>query len=236
MSFNRHAFNVGSNVFGAEGCLLSSDDDDSDDDGDTNTGHPVEDKRAILEKLREGFAYHKNGPAREYDWTKEEIAEMSTLITETHERVKAASKNKSRVIRAQNYKGESSANMLRNWVNSCLQGKRFPDNPQIERGEKIDHEDWSNYQMWDYVSRTLQAEFHYWTKVEKINRNLPSDRTKEVRYPKLDDLIFRHNDDFTAGLWSDFRTHWQPFIDELRYSRDIRSSVNFDISARRRRN
>ena len=228
MNVNRHAFNVGDGVFGTEGCLLSSDDDDTEDDDDgASSGHPMETKSEILNNLRQGYAYHKNGPAREYDWTPEEISEMSILITETHDKVKAATKNKARVIRAQNYKGESSANMLRNWVNSCRLGHRFANNTRIERGPKLEHDEWSNHQLWEYVSETLQAEFHYWTNVEKINRSLPKDRQKDVRYPQLDDLIFRHNDDFTAGLWSDFRRYWQPFIDELRYLRDTKSFVNF---------
>ena len=216
MSYNQHAFNLGDSIFGEEGCLLSSDDDETDDDGETDAGHPLEDKKDVLNNLRNGYAYHKNGPAREYEWTPEEISEMSSMIVAAHEKIKAATKNKARVIRAQNYKGESSANMLRNWVNSCRSGQRFPDNPTVERGPKLEHDEWSNHQLWEYVSRTLQAEFHYWTKVEAINRKLPKDKQKSARYPKLDDLIFRHNDDFTAGLWSDFQSHWQPFIDELR--------------------
>ena len=236
MSYNNHTCAVGDSVFGAEGCLLSSDDDSTDDEMDeAATGHPAETKEEVLKNLRDGYSYHKNGPAREYDWTATEISEMSELILKTHSEVQAATKNKSRVIRAQNYKGESSANMLRNWINSCLNGKRFPENPRIERGDSIEHDEWTNHQMWEYVSRTLQSEFHYWTNVEKINRTLPSDRKKEVRYPKLDDLIFRHNDDFTAGLWSDFREYWQPFINELRYLLSNISFVNF-ISARRRQN
>ena len=232
MSSNSHAYTLSSSIFGNEGCLLSSDDDESTDDEDEPSGHPVETKEEVLANLRNGFAYHKNGPAREYDWTPSEISEMSALITATHEKIKAATKNKARIIRAQNYKGESSANMLRNWVNSCRSGTRFPDNPSIERGHKLEHDEWTNHQLWEYVSRTLQSEFHYWTKVEQINRNLPDERKKSAKYPKLDDLIFRHNDDFTAGLWSDFREHWQPFIDELRYSRETRSCVSFILVRR----
>ena len=173
MSYNHHAFSVEDGFFGREGCLLSSDDESSDDDIDKEAakGHPIETKVQVLQNLKDGFPYHKNGPAREYEWTKEEISQMSDLIVKTHSNVQAATKNKTRVIRAQNYKGESSANMLRNWVNSCLTGRKFTDNPRVERGSKIEHDEWSNHQMWKYVSRTLQSEFQYWTDVEKIKCN-----------------------------------------------------------------
>ena len=198
-----------------EDFLWSSDESD-DEDGDERSGHPLETKAAVLENLRTGFSYHKNGPAQEYDWTPAEITLMTQMIRDTHSETKAATKNKHRIIRAQNFRGESSQNTLRNWVNSCLSGQRFPDNPRVRRGPRIGHNDWSNFKQWEYVSETLQHEFHYWSEVEKINRSLPSERQKEVRYPRLDDLIFRHNDDFTGGHWSHFAKFWDPFIDEMR--------------------
>ena len=232
MNLNSHAYFAGDSTFGPEGCLLSSDEDSDTDDEIENKGHPRETKEKVLANLIDGFAYHKNGPAQEYDWNSNDVSIMTDLIRRQHEKTQAASKNKNRIIRAQNYKGESSANMLRNWVNSCRISERFPDNIQIQRGPKLEHDEWTNHQLWQYVSATLQSEFHYWTKVEIINRSLPEERKKEVRYPKLGDLIFRHNDDFVSGLWSDFSEYWQPFIDEIRYLRFMRSFVMFILASR----
>ena len=200
--------------FGPEGCLLTDSEDEAEDED--REGHPLETKEQVLENLRKGFPYHKNGPAREYDWNKDEISQMSKMIQEKHFEIKRAKKNKSRVIQAQNYKGETSSNMLLNWVNSCLSGERFPDNSDIKRGPTLEHGEWSNHRLWQYVSTTLQSEFHYWCKVEQINRKLPPEKRKEAKYPKLSDLIFRRNEDFTSGLWSEFSEFWQPFIDEIR--------------------
>ena len=219
MDVNNHAY------FGPEGCLLSSDDSDEGEDDKVASGHPRETKQAVLEQLKNSFAYHKNGPAQEYDWSAEDIDIMTEMIRKAHSETLAAKKNKARVIRAQNHLGESSANMLRNWVNSCLSGQRFPKNRFIKRGPKIEHDQWTNHQMWEYVSETLQFEFRYWSTVEKLNRELPADQKIQAEYPKLEDLIFRHNEDFTAGLWSEFSEFWQPFIDELRYLRSTKSGL-----------
>ena len=189
---------------------------ESSDDEAAAPGHPLQTKSEVLEGLRNGYKYHKNGPAREYSWNKQEIAVMTKLIMEKNELVKAAKKNRSRRIRAQLYDGTSTGHTLINWVNSCLTGKRFPENKAVQRGPAIAHGDWSNHKMWCYVSSTLQAEFHYWNTVNSINKQLGSDEAARARYPKLTDLIFRHNDDFVSGLWSEFSEYWQPFIDELR--------------------
>ena len=193
--------------------LLYSDDDDFEDE---ELGHPLEDKKTVLKNLSNGFKYHKNGPAREYAWNKSEISTMAEMILERHNRVVMDKKNRVREIRAQDHLGNSGRNTLLNWVNSCLTGKRFPDNPKILRGPKISFNDWSNHKLWRYVSSTLQAEFHYWDEVNKQNARLPQESSHLARYPKLSDLIFRHNDDFTSGLWSEFHDFWVPFINELR--------------------
>ena len=73
--------------FGSTGCLLSSDDDDDDE----KPGHPDQTKEDVLAGLRNGFKYHKNGPAREYNWSKAEIQQMSELIREKDKTVHSGS-------------------------------------------------------------------------------------------------------------------------------------------------
>ena len=194
-----------------EGVLneLSDDEDHGRDEGEF--GHPPHSPNEVIQNLKKGFKYHKNGPAREYDWSKKHIEEMTRMIDHKNKEVKFK-RAKERIIRGQNYQGVSDKDHLLKWVNSCRMGYRFPLNPLVERGPQLCRKDWSNKQLWHYVSRTLIAEFDYWTKI------FQSDQAKaaDIKYPKVSDLIFRHNEDFTSGLWSEFATHWERFIDNMR--------------------
>ena len=195
------------------GVIESSSDDESEDE---NVGHPVEDKATVLRKLAHGFPYNKGGPAQEYTWSSEDISHMAELLRTRNDQVREKAKKRPRAIRAQNYKGVSSRNTLLNWINSVRSGKRFPDNDRHERGKRIHHGQWSNHRQWEYVSEILTNEFHYWMAQEKINQSLPEDQKHLAKYPLVQDLIFRNNDDFTGGLWSQFYKYWEPFIAELR--------------------
>ena len=53
--------------------------------------------------------------------------------------------------------------------------------------------------------------------LQKNLRYAASGQVELIQYPKIEDLVFRHNDDFVGGLWTDFEKHWQRFIDEIRY-------------------
>ena len=189
-----------------------SDDEDDHPDG----GHPFDNKNVVLEKLAAGFPYNKGGPAREYDWTAADIAKMTELIRDKNKHVREDRKKRPRAIRAQNYRGETSNNYLINWVNSVRSGKRFEKNTKLLRGPKLEHGQQSNHQLWEMVSEILTCEFHYWMEVHKKNLTLPVNQRTKVMYPRLEDLIFRVNDDFTGGLWSQFFNYWEPFINELR--------------------
>ena len=190
----------------------SSDEDDEVDDG----GHPFESKQKVLENLEKGYPYNKGGPAREYEWDLSEIAKMSDLIRKRNEEVRENRKKRPRAIRAQNYRGETSGNYLLNWVNSVRCGKRFPENPKLVRGPKWKHGQRSNHQLWETVSEILTCEFHFWMGIHKKNADLPPGEKVKAKYPRIEDLIFRVNEDFTGGLWSQFYQYWEPFINELR--------------------
>ena len=193
-----------------EGLGLGQSDDESDQDEEI-FGHPDHSPNEVLENLRNGYKYHKNGPAREYSWSKADIAEMTKMIEKKNNLVKLR-RAKERVIRGQDYKGYSDKDHLLRWVNSCRMGYRFSLNPKVERGPQLRRKEWSNKKLWEYVSRTLIAEFDYWTEV------FQSDQAKAagIQYPKVSDLIFRHNEDFTSGLWSEFSHHWERFINNMR--------------------
>ena len=185
---------------------------DSDNDDDMY-GHPDHTPLEVLENLKAGYKYHKNGPAREYFWTKDHVKIMTEMIQEKAALIKSQSK-KERQIRGQDFQGNSDPDHLLKWVNRCLVGKQFPYNPSIERGPALKRHQWSNKKLWHYVSRALIAEYDYWTAQHKRNQNLDPQNTK---YPDIRNLIFRHNDDFTSGLWSEFSEHWERFINEMRY-------------------
>ena len=195
-----------------EGVLGELSDSDEEEENGEEFGHPPHTPNEVIENLRNGFKYHKNGPAREYDWSMmpDLVEEMTRMIERKHNEIKLK-RAKERIIRGQNYRGESEKDHLLRWVNSCRMGYRFPMNPNVERGEQLRRSDWSNKKLWNYVSRTLIAEFDYWTKI------FQSDQAKKsnIQYPKISDLIFRHNDDFTSGLWSEFAEHWVQFIDKM---------------------
>ena len=199
-----------------EGHPISDDSDSEDDSAAEKKGHPIETKAEVLKNLAANFPYNKGGPAQEYAWNREDISKMTELIRERHSILQKRYQKKSRQIRGQNYKGESTHNHLLNWVNSCRSGKRFPLNASIQRGEPFSYGEKTNQQLWEYVSETLIHEFHYWVKKDKENQKLPKSQQQKIDYPKLDDLIFRHNDDFTGGHWSHFAKFWDPFIDEMR--------------------
>ena len=194
-----------------EGMGVGQSDDESDQD-EEDFGHPDHSPNEVIENLRNGYKYHKNGPAREYSWSKEEIAEMTKMIERKNNLVKLK-RAKERIIRGQDYKGYSDKDHLLRWVNSCRMGYRFSLNPNVERGPQLRRKEWSNKKLWEYVSRTLIAEFDYWTEI------FQSDQAKaaDIKYPKVSDLIFRHNEDFTSGLWSEFSHHWERFINKMRY-------------------
>ena len=186
--------------------------DESEDDG----GHPYEAKKDVLVNLQAGYPYHKGGPAREYDWTHSDISQMAEMLRQQNEKVRENRKKRPRAIRAQNYRGETSNNYLLNWVNSVRSGKRFGQNPGLERGSKWERGFKSNHQLWETVSDILTCEFHYWMDIHKKNLALPKSKRSAAKYPHIEDLIFRVNDDFTGGLWSQFYRYWEPFINELR--------------------
>ena len=186
--------------------------DEEDDDG----GHPFENKAEVLKNLKLGYSYNKNGPAREYQWTPSEVSEMADLLRHKNDTVRQQRKKRPRAIRAQNYRGDTSNNYLINWINSVRSGKRFENNPNHVRGPKLLHGQFSNHCLWEFVSDVLTQEFQYWMKIHKNNLSLPESQRSKVKYPLIEDLIFRVNDDFTGGLWSQFFKYWEPFINELR--------------------
>ena len=196
--------------------MIAAMDSDSSDEDEEITGHPRESKSDILHNLKNGFPYNKGGPAQKYQWTKSEIQQMADLLRDKNRQVRQQRAKRPRCIRAQNYRGETSNKYLLNWVNSVRTGRRFESNPRIIRGEKWKVGQRSNHQLWEYVSQVLTCEFHYWMDVHKKNLALPEDERSKVKYPRVEDLIFRVNDDFTGGLWSQFYTFWEPFINELR--------------------
>ena len=182
---------------------LSSESEEEDD-----VGHPLETKDEVFENLKQGFLYHKNGPAQQYDWTKDDIAKMSRIIQDSVATVKKGRRN----VRAMNFKGEPFPGGLLGWVNSVRTGRYFPDNTKIERGKALVSGEKSNFWLWNYVSETLIHEFDYWTEWQKVNKTL---KPEETKYPDISKMIFRHSDDFVGGLWSDFSKHWQRFVDEM---------------------
>ena len=182
---------------------LSSDSEEEDE------GHPLETKQQVIENLSKGFRYHKNGPAQQYDWNKEDIAKMTELIHSSVSKVKKGRRN----VRAMNYKGEPFPGGLLGWVNSVRSGRYFADNPKINRGCEFKAGEKSNFWLWNFVSETLVQEFDYWTEWHKINKTLPAD---QVKYPDISKMIFRHSEDFVGGLWTDFSKHWMRFVDEMR--------------------
>ena len=201
----------------------------SSDDDEDSSGHPHETKGQVLENLASGFPYNKGGPAREYDWTAGEISKMAQLIRDRDQKVRQELASNPRKIRGQDYLGQTSNNHLLKWINSVRSGKRFAHNPKISRGPSLKYGQWTNHRQWEYVSSVLIAEFHYWIAVEKQNRKLGPGEGHLARYPKLSDLIFRNNEDFTGGLWSNFYQFWEPFITEMRYEPLTNSFDNFII-------
>ena len=206
----------------------NSSDEDSDEDSNNVTGHALETKATVLRNLAHGFPYNKGGPAQEYWWTSDEISHMAQLLRTRNDQVRERTKRRPRVIRAQNYKGVSSRNTLLNWINSVRLGKRFAENSRHDRGAYIKHGQWSNHRQWEYVSEALTHEFHYWMAQEKINKELPDDKKHLAKYPLIQDLIFRNNEDFTGGLWSQFYKYWEPFIAELRLDFNLPLTISFD--------
>ena len=213
-----------------EGVELGFSDDDE-DPNDEQSGHPEHTPEEVIENLKKGYKYHKNGPARTYSWTKDQIAEMTRMIERKNNLVKMK-QAKERIIRGQNYKGISEKDHLLRWVNSCRMGYRFALNPKVERGHQLRRKDWSNKKLWEYVSRTLIAEFDYWTEIFQSDQA----KTANIRYPKVSDLIFRHNEDFTSGLWSEFSHHWERFINDMRYLPFSRFGSNFILVTSRNPN
>ena len=181
----------------------------SDEDEPETTGHPLETKEKVLENLRRGYVYHKNGPAQMYDWTNEDIKTMTGIIQDSVSNLKRGR----RKIRAVDYLGRPLPNGLLGWVNSVRSGKYFGDNPKINRGPAIKCGEKSNFWLWNFVSDTLLAEFDYWSDVHKTNATV---KPEDTRYPDISKLVFRHSEDFVGGLWCDFESHWQKFIDEMR--------------------
>ena len=186
--------------------------DEEEDDG----GHPYEGRAEVLRNLKNGYPYNKGGPAREYQWRPSDISEMADLIREKNDAVRKQRKKRPRAIRAQNYRGNTSNSYLLNWVNSVRCGKRFADNKQHVRGPKLLRGQKSNQQLWEIVSEIMTGEFHHWMSIHKQNLSLPKNQRQKVKYPLVEDLIFRVNDDFVGGLWSQFYRFWEPFINELR--------------------
>ena len=188
---------------------MDSLDENSSDEEPVDDGHPLEDRATVLRNLRNGFKYHKNGPAQMYDWSKADIDEMTKIIQDSVIRVKKGR----RKVRAVDYRGQPLPNGLLGWVNSVRSGVYFGDNPKINRGPVFKCGEKTNFWLWNFVSETLICEFDYWTEVHKQNAHVDP---KDTRYPDISKLIFRHSEDFVGGLWCDFEQHWQRFIDEMR--------------------
>ena len=183
----------------------------SDDEADAEySGHPFEDKASVLENLQNGFQYHKNGPAQMYDWSADDIQKMTLIIKDSVSDLKKGR----RKIRAVNYLGEEFPGGLLGWVNNVREGVYFGDNPNVQRGPRFSSGEKTNHWLWNFVSETLLSEFHLWSKIHRENSKAKPSGSK---YPKLNQLIFRHTEDFVGGLWCDFHKHWQPFINEMRF-------------------
>ena len=179
------------------------------DDEDNDGGHPIEDCETVLKRLASGVKYHKNGPARQYDWKKEHISRMTEIIKNSVSKIKRGR----RKVRAMDYTGSEFPGGLLGWVNAVRSGKYFGDNPDIDRGPRFVSGEKTNFWLWNYVSEVLISEFHYWTKVHQENKTMDPAKT---RYPDITKMIFRHTDDFVGGLWTDFSKHWKTFVNEMR--------------------
>ena len=188
--------------------------DSEDDEG--HQGHPVESKNDVLCKLKDHFPYHKNGPAQPYSWTDSEVKIMSQHLQDYADKIQ---EGKRRKIRAVHYDGKPYVGGLLKFVNKAITGKLFPQNPHIRlRKRKYCAGELSQHQLWHIASEILIAEFDYWIDVSKENaKHVANGQPERCRYPHINKLVFRNNEDFVGGLWSDFETHWQRFIDELRY-------------------
>ena len=154
-------------------------------------GHPLEDKRTVIRNLKSGFKYHKNGPAQTYDWSDDDVAEMTKII---HASVSTVKKGR-RSVRAVNHQGKPLPNGLLGWVNCVRRGEYFGDNPRINRGPTFKSGEKSNFWLWNFVSETLLSEFDYWSEVHKLNSTVDP---KDTKYPDISKLIFRHSDDFVS--------------------------------------
>ena len=179
-------------------------------------GHPLETKTSVLNKLKNGACYHKNGPARSYDWTADDISEMSKILEEHAQNVASGKRKKIRAVR---YDGTPVKGGLLRFVNDAKNGKTFPNNPKIKRSYKtIRAGQLTQHQLWHITSKILIAEFDYWTEIYAQNQKLAAEgKGYACKYPKINDLVFRHSEDFVGGLWSDFEEHWQRFVDEIRF-------------------
>ena len=181
----------------------------SDEDSPEPAGHPVESKAEVLQNIANGFRYHKNGPAQPYNWGKDDLAKMTTLIKEASKSVVRGR----RKIRAIRHDGKEFPGGLLGWVNNVRKGIYFGDNPSVQRGPVYKSGEKSNHWLWNFVSETLLAEVDFWTKIHSDNQ---IGDPKNSKYPDLEKLIFRHPDDFVGGLWTDFEKHWQRFVNEMR--------------------
>lgn len=192
---------------------------DSEEEHDSNEpprGHPLETKSEVLQNLIKGHPYHKNGPAQGYKWNEQEIEQMAQHLEEYATNVRRGRRKK---IRATRFDGRPVTGGLLKFVNDAVTGKTFPNNHYIKRRKNRYRAGYiSQHALWHEASEILIAEFDYWMDVHQNNiKHAAENRPELIQYPKIEDLIFRNNEDFVGGLWSDFEKHWQRFIDEIRY-------------------
>lgn len=200
--------------------IMSDSDSDDDNGGGAAKGHAVETKDQVLENLFNGFPYHKNGPAQGYKWSEAEIEKMAQHLEDYASKVKRGRRKK---IRATRYDGRPVTGGLLKFVNDAVTGKTFPNNPHIKRRRNRYKAGYiTQHALWHEASEILIAEFDYWMDIYEDNIKYASEgRPELIRYPKIEDLVFRNNEDFVGGLWSDFEKHWQRFIDEIRYLKSL---------------
>ena len=90
---------------------------------------------------------------------------------------------------------------LLEWINNVRTGKSFK---YLKYNlEPLKPNEYSNHQLWHYVSIYLAEIYEYVRKLPKTT-TLP-----------LKDLIVRNKDDFVSGTWNAFKEHWLPYIHML---------------------
>ena len=124
-----------------------------------------------------------------------------------------------RHVNAVDYKGDPLC--LVKWVNDYRTRKLFPalsrpTRPKYRPPMRLPN----NHNLWQEVSTYLIEMFHY-------IMDDPKRLSVNLQY-----LIFRDKNDFFAGSWNAFKTHWMPFINEYkdeRLKQELYSTLHYGV-------